>query len=577
MDIKQLIIEKADRLYESDDSLKRDELIDFINEELGEEKLQYSSEINKYFEEIFSDTKIEKTKKKKIKEVYFNNSNSLSLYSPDRVDEDIKTLENNYQSPNDRIAKFILDSFIIESQLIQVDSSDIENQLDKIVSLRKDDDEVSLGRIGRLITGASKVEDAYGNAWLVYERFINLLNTYENQKGFLLSNIDQIENLRNGLKNLREDIVERLIEIFGVDRVQNEFPELFNYNEIEFLETESYRNKADSKFEQISIECDTFMNITHQNHVKNLGNIALNGAEKVGRILSKKSLNNTKTKNQAISAGVDMAFNIAERWWEGRKEAERVANNLNSEVEVMRTYLRNDKEKFENDLIRLCEISGIIAGEYIPYFKKLLYKFNEIIYNSFWNTIVDLYNEDQIKEIKEEKNKIVERKRQLVLLIRDAKDNILGLDNEIVIVEGQIENITPDYNYCMKNEPSDSTNFQRLLSLGFSDRVYKKVHDQWKLAASPTIEEYKSLNEFKDIVEKKKQKYTEYIVEYKNEYKEKENSIEELNKKLNKLFEGFENHKKSIKNYSKELSDLIKYSKYLLEKRLDEDLLTFSN
>src|SRR5690606_7807486 len=191
----EAITKKAQELsMEPSTILNRRELVAYLQETLGTE-LKDGPYLRYFLKIAYEKNSFSNTLKKIITFNFRENEGTNSIYNPERVEDNIFSLD---------LANPSLD--FNHFKLIQKQSEDLK-QVDGVGEIRaiKEDIE-NLKRESTLsITGESKVEAYRDYALRLKEKYENMILTYEQIKNLNLSLISDYETLKNKLRLIRED------------------------------------------------------------------------------------------------------------------------------------------------------------------------------------------------------------------------------------------------------------------------------------------------------------------------------------------------------------------------------------
>lgn len=561
-EVQNLIIE----LERDGNTLQRRELVNHLNNKFPHLNLLESIGVNRLLKECFHSISYSSSLQKSLTERFvndfFNDEDTSYLFDPEKV-----SLESiNFRLENDKSVFAELDKAfqIIDSSNLKISDKDPIYDLQSIESdLRNIRAEEVFS-----ITGRSKVEEKYKEAVKVYENYKNLIDRYDIIKNELLSLFSDFEQIRNSLKLIREDLMNTITDFYG-ENFKKTNPEIFDFASVKWIDFEDINQNLELSFNNINNTCQTFSEFYDKTY-SSLGNLALDKLNKIGdsKYNHKKNL-----KNAAIEVGIASIFSV----FETRENSNNTISELNHEIESMKRDFLNDSANTRMDVIRLLEIFKNLKDYFIPGTKLFISKLQIITQGELKADFENILNISGVKELKDEKSKLITESREIDLFNNDTLKIIHNASARRNYYQSEINNIQVNYDYFINNEPLLPEKWINRLSLGIANKIFLKAHNQWD------VKTYDVRNNYSNLCE-------DYNIEN-NRLKTNENRLIRFNVRQNEIQSDLLKNKEKIQSILKNESvikdvisknlfqyvELSKLVKNVLETKLDENLLTVSN
>lgn len=557
-EVQNLLIE----LERENTVLKRRQLVNHLNNKFPHLNLLESIGINRLLKEFYHSISYSSLLQESITESFVNDEHTSSLFDPEKV-----SLESiNFRLENDKSVFAELDKAfqIIDSSYLKISDKD------PIYDLQSIESELRNIRAEEVfsITGRSKVEEKYKEAVKVYENYKNLIDRYDIIKNELLSLFSDFEQIRNSLKLIREDLMNTITDFYG-ENFKKTNPEIFDFASVKWMEFEEINQNLELSFNNINNTCQTFSEFYDKTY-SSLGNLALDKLKKIGdsKYNHKKNL-----KNAAIEVGIASIFSV----FETRENSNNTISELNYEIESMKRDFLNDSANIRMDVIRLLEIFKNLKDYFIPGTKLFISKLQIITQGELKGDFENILNISGVKELKDEKSKLITESREINLFYNDTLKIIHNASARRNDYQSEINNIQVNYDYFINNEPHAPEKWLNGLSIGIANKIFLKAHNQWD------VKTYDVRNNYSNFCE-------DYNIEN-NRLKTNENRLIRFNVRQNEIQSDLLKNKEKIQSILKNESvikdvisknlfqyvELSKLVKSVLETKLDESLLTVSN
>ncbi len=561
----QSIQEKGIELAKSSKTIKRRDLVEYLNEKHDYE-IKDGLIIDQLVKEAYNNSGYSESLQKSLINNIENNNSNNKVYNPERVYIQPTCWEFNEN-------KLTTDLNIIskaQNSVLKEDGIELINNAVKNVELISIEKTISL-------TGELKVEVHTDYAKNIKKGYKHIINTYENVKNKNLDLISDFEDVRNELKIIREDILNLLIDIFG-NSIKTTEPELFNFSKINWIDFEETWDKLNLFYNDINQQLEIFKNF----HSEQMENISVSSKESVNSFfkntdtLLKKngSISNSELKGTAISSGVGFLVNSGISVLKSRSEAKKTVAVIKRDVEKLKSGMKDDIELLLNDTIRLGFLQTEIKDKLLPQLKIFISQ----IYKNIDTNITPIYNkiiEDKnIKELRNSNIILTTENRKIEIALIDEKNQMIFSKKNLLFLENFIQNNSFEYEYLKKLHPIKPKGLYKFLSPKKSKVLFEETLNDWNKYCKPKKEEYENILKKHQNELNLQQQINTDIQLLTDRKKEIEKKLNSNSNKISQLFKVSPINSDLLKNLIVNTKEIVSSSKGVLEVGLKEQLLT---
>ena len=275
------------------------------------------------------------------------------------------------------------------------------------------------------VTGSVQVSNVKKEAEMLYIDYQKFIDNYAQTKNQIIELIEDFTFLRSNILNLYREKVSFLTDVFG-EKIKAIEPKLFDFNVIEWLDTASMLKNIELEYENLINTCTIIVSELHNKFSSNFSNSL--------RLLGKGSGGNS------LSLAM-VGLNIFNSW----AEASQQATILKQEVEKMKQKMIYDVNLIKADLNRLQLIDTSLRNVYIPTAYAFQENFEIVFSKELKNLLNTLYENPQIKELKDEKDRLLAKFHSLESDIIDHQTHITLYEGNIQSEEKELKAYNPLY------------------------------------------------------------------------------------------------------------------------------------
>lgn len=345
------------------------------------------------------------------------------------------------------------------------------------------------------ITGTSGVGKVKEEAQLIFDGYSQVVDYYDNAKGSVLDVISDFALLRGQIVERYHIFSSILIDIFG-DSICSIDPELFAYEQIEYLDVKSMLKRIELEYSKLTTECSQLM-------------IAITDSFKVS-LKNALSINNDISDKRVglILAGLEMIGHYV--------DAHDRTLSLQKELSNLKSCAKKDVSQIYADMCRLKVIYGTIKDLYIPK-AEMFWKYSEEILEEDMKKIIGaVYSTSKLQDLMEKRVSRMKDIKNVSIEILDAQRNISYYENSIADNSGLLSQLEDEYLLAKKKKPSKPFILFNLLTLGQSRKKYNRKIYEWNAKCRPVIIQFETLKVDLHIDEEELKKQKELLIELKN-------------------------------------------------------------
>ncbi|HZW76702.1 MAG TPA: hypothetical protein VFF21_00190 [Flavobacteriaceae bacterium] len=446
----------------------------------------------RYFLKIaYEKNSFSNTLKKIITFNFRENEGTNSIYNPERVEDNIFSLD---------LANPSLD--FNHFKLIQKQSEDLK-QVDGVGEIRaiKEDIE-NLKRESTLsITGESKVEAYRDYALRLKEKYENMILTYEQIKNLNLSLISDYETLKNKLRLIREDLLNLLVDLYG-DQIKTQEPELFDITDVNWKGYDELYPKLDLFYNTVNERIALFKNF----HEIEMRNILISGKQNVNNFLheatkisqSNKFISTSQIKGIAAGAAAKFLVSSTMAVLRSRSEAKKTIAEIEVDISRLKVDMNSDVNSIIQDIINLGQFHTEIRDRHLPTLQLFTQQISNIIEKQISPNYAKIIENNIIRECRDSNVRATLELREIELELVDQQKRIKHSEKIWRQLSEIIQAREFEYNYLQQLRPTEPKLLAKIFSPFKSRKIYEETLDSWTTYCEPFILEQIKLIENKD-------------------------------------------------------------------------------
>lgn len=197
------------------------------------------------------------------------------------------------------------------------------------------------------LTGTSGVKEVRGKASVMFDRYAKLVEAYRYAGDSVRGNISDFTSLRSDIEATYREYALRLIDLYG-DSIKMVSPELFDFNQVEFLDVDQMLRQIELEYSKIQDKCGVLIA-----EIADSFRTSLQGSMSAYR----SAAGSSKTLGLAM-AGLGMLDHYM--------AASEKANRLRGDLQQLQTSVKHDATRIKADMGRLIVIYKTLNDVVIP-------------------------------------------------------------------------------------------------------------------------------------------------------------------------------------------------------------------
>lgn len=323
------------------------------------------------------------------------------------------------------------------------------------------------------VTGTAGVKAVRREASTLFDRYSKMVGTYHEGEDTVRRNIADFTTLRTDIGTTYQEYAMQLIDIYG-DNIKAVAPNLFDFNQVQFLDVDSMLKHTELEYNRISDKCSALIGeITDsfQNSLKS----------------SVAAYRSAGQGNKALGlamAGLGMLNHYM--------EAGERANRLRSDLVVFKTSIKHDSTLIKADLGRLLVIYKTLNDVVIPKADIYLRNASRLMSSDIKSITDSLYDNAEIRPLEEQRRQLLAQLKVLDGEINDHLQNIDVYQSLISDITTTLDSKSASYRDAIARKPSKPFFLLNILTFGNANKNYNRNYAEWDAVCYPLVREYEN-------------------------------------------------------------------------------------
>ncbi len=402
------------------------------------------------------------------------------------------------------------------------------------------------------ITGSKGAMNVKENAKVVFERYSKTIDYYKDAKDSIKSLIVDFVFLRERVLEMFYQHAFALVDIFG-DSIKIVDPDLFNFDQIEWLDTSAMKNKITLEYDSLNKSCG-----------KLIGEITDNFSKSLDR--SVKGIRTSKSNKMGMMiAALEM--------FDHYSSASEKTYALKEEFQTLQSKVKYDVTTIKADLSRLLVIYKTLDELYIPTAEIFFKNSKEVMSIDLTNIINAVYNTNELKSLKSQRDEILTKVTFLEEKIKDRELNISYYTNSIEDMKSTLKEYEPEHQKAKKDKPNKPFFLFNILSFGSLNKSYNRELYEWDRECKPVLKLFKDLQLDLTLHQEDLESNIKEIEIDAKSHKEVIIELKVLNNKIKGAIVSSAQIKANVLPYLESYIKMLTIAKSILNSKLDEKLI----
>ena len=323
------------------------------------------------------------------------------------------------------------------------------------------------------VTGTGGVKAVRTEASTLFDRYSKMVGTYHEGEDTVRRNIADFTTLRTDIGTTYQEFAMQLIDIYG-DNVKAVAPNLFDFNQVQFLDVDSMLKHTELEYNRISDKCSALIgeiSDSFQNSLKS-------------SVAAYKSAGQGNKALGLAMAGLGMLNHYM--------EAGECTNRLRSDLSVFKTSIKHDSTLIKADLGRLLVIYKTLNDVVIPK-ADIFLRYASKLMSSDIKAITDsLYDNAEIRPLEEQRRELLAQLKVLDGEINDHLQNIDVYQSLISDITTTLDSKGASYRDAKARKPTKPFFLLNIVTFGKANKDYNRNYAEWDAVCYPLVREYEN-------------------------------------------------------------------------------------
>lgn len=400
-----------------------------------------------------------------------------------------------------------------------------------------------------VLKGTAGVERVKKEAESAFDKYTQMVNAYETARCNVQDTILVFTELRNDVTRLYRQYAMALTDVFG-ESIKSVSPELFDFNKVEWLDVHGMFKQIELQYTSVSTRCSTLMN-----EIESSFKTTVQTSFDNYRLLDNK-------KTGLLLAGINMLGHYM--------DASSRTAEMSTELMHLRNDMRRDATHIKGDVMRLAKIYRSMNDVSIPQ-AELFYRYaGRLLEGDTAKIIESLYKTDNCRQLKEEREALLQQLKDLERQISDANSNISYFENNICESEAILGSLQSSYDAAKKSQPQKPMALVNILTLGNANRTYNRDLYEWDCKSGQLVKRYEDLKVDLKLDKEDLKANRDALTRCVSDYEKVKKMLLRLNHKILGEVKASPEIKRQMIQRLKDVVKLLQLSKSIAETRLDD-------
>ncbi len=445
---------------------------------------------------------------------------------------------------------------IVEKHLGETEGllSDAKKEIQDVLTIELSKDLVTLHK---WLEGTNGVSEVKAKSLSLMQNYGKMVASYTNAEKSVRNDIHDFAELRSSVNSTFLQYANALVDIFG-DSIKVVAPQLFDFEQVRYLDVTAMQERKRLEFDKLDENCTLLLGeiASHFNETVSQMPKWLTVGTKVG---SKMGVYGT------LAVGVVTYLN---HWLDAQEKTVRVRE----EYVQFENGVKKDRQQISGDMMRLATIHKVLNDLYIPRAALFVRRGDEVLSDSLKHLLENIYTGD-VLPLKEERDRLLTRVRELERSINDHSENISLFDAQLVEMKGMLDAQKDNYEQALSRKPEAPGLLSKLLTFGVAQRKYGRRLLEWDEQDGQLVNAYQDT--LMDVEEETEDRnsHNAQLEKDKQEYESCKKRIAELNRLISENLQRSPQQKAEALKHLKGILSLLHTGKSVVESKLDDSLL----
>lgn len=403
------------------------------------------------------------------------------------------------------------------------------------------------------VTGTGGVKAVRIEASTLFDRYSKMVGTYHEGEDTVRRNIADFTTLRTDIGTTYQEFAMQLIDIYG-DNIKAVAPNLFDFNQVQFLDVDSMLKHTELEYNRISDKCSALIGEISDSFQSSL----------------KSSVSAYKSAGQGNKAlGLAMAgLGMLNHYMEAGERT----NRLRSDLSVFKTSIKHDSTLIKADLGRLLVIYKTLNDVVIPK-ADIFLRYASKLMSSDIKAITDsLYDNAEIRPLEEQRRELLAQLKVLDGEINDHLQNIDVYQSLISDITTTLDSKGASYRDAIARKPAKPFFLLNIVTFGKANKDYNRNYAEWDAVCYPLVREYEN---YQVDLKLDKDELAAHQSDLKAKQQEQhlvKQKIDEVNKQIRSKINASNDTQLKILPHLRTVIAMLRLGREIMETKLDKKL-----
>jgi hypothetical protein len=493
-----------------------------------------------------------------------------------RLSEMVYRAYLHYNRDNDILKSFVTNdgaSSIVEQYEVNahLDEDNLQEALsviEKDLTLAKDNLQVAerdtesvlrlellkaAGGLLKELEGTQQLTQIREKSAVLMQNYGKMISSYQTAEKQVKIDIKDFVDLRGAVSFMLQKYAVALVDVFG-ESIKVIDPNLFDFSKVKWLDVKNMQSQTELKFNQLDQECTLLVGEVAEHFSQTMNQIPL-------WMKSSKALGAKSGLYGTLVVGVISYLN---HWLATQEKSMR----METEYAKLKNSILKDRVQVKSDMMRLTSIHKTLNDLYIPKAEAFL-RLSEQVLSDDLNNLIDSLYSNETAQLKQERDAILARLKELERSINDHNENLTLYDGQLKDLNGLLDSQKEYYQAAVSQKPEEPN----ILTKVFLQEKYNKKLHEWVVKNGSLVTAYEDMVVDVELAKESLATHKSQIEADKKEYESLRRKLSDLNAKIASKLTASPQQKLAVLKNLKGLLSLLHAGKSVVESKLDESLL----
>lgn len=406
-----------------------------------------------------------------------------------------------------------------------------------------------------ILSGTGGVKKVKSKASSIFEKYSMMTEAYHQARRSVQHNIDDFSTLRIEIESLYYDFATKLMDLYG-DAIKSVAPELFDFNNIEWLDVDKLLKEITLKYDQLDKKCSNLLADVSESFKSSFqSSLAVLSSSKSGD----RSLG-------ILMAGAKMIDHYM--------TASQLTNQLKSELSTFQVSVKYDATTIKADVARLFVVHKTLSEVVIPK-AQAYFRFAEELMSEDIQAIYDaLYSDENVERLERTRQSQLARLKECDAEMESCRQAINCFEEVVTSSREVINSRANEYHLAVGAKPQKPFFLWNILSFGGANKKYYRNYAQWNSKFGPFIEVYEDFRVNLKLAEEDLEDQNIKFQRLNGESNVLNQQIRDLSTQIRQNINSSDELKLVMLKHVRDLVVLLKLGREVVESKIDDDLLS---